>query len=97
MTFVGVMTILVAIPPSLMLYGLPLLFAGIAALSARAALRRTPFVSPDMIPFLSKLKTFFSCLGWMYIIGMFILLIRNRFSGARAPARLPVRVRTQTG
>jgi hypothetical protein len=25
------------------------------------------------------------------------LLIRNRFSGARAPARLPVRVRTQTG
>lgn len=39
MTFVGVMTILVAIPPSLMLYGLPLLFAGIAALSARAALR----------------------------------------------------------
>ncbi len=24
-------------------------------------------------------------------------LIRNRFSGARAPARLPVRVRTQTG
>ena len=27
----------------------------------------------------------------------FVLLIRNRFSGARAPARLPVRVRTQTG
>ena len=26
-----------------------------------------------------------------------VLLIRNRFSGARAPARLPVRVRTQTG
>ncbi|MFY9181429.1 MAG: DUF4339 domain-containing protein, partial [Kiritimatiellia bacterium] len=75
MTFVGVMTILVAIPPSLMLYGLPLLFAGIAALSARAALRRTPFVSPDMIPFLSKLKTFFSCLGWMYIIGMFIFVV----------------------
>jgi hypothetical protein len=25
------------------------------------------------------------------------LLIRNRFSGARTPARLPVRVRTQTG
>ena len=24
-------------------------------------------------------------------------LIRNRFSGARTPARLPVRVRTQTG
>ena len=26
-----------------------------------------------------------------------IKLIRNRFSGARTPARLPVRVRTQTG
>jgi hypothetical protein len=26
-----------------------------------------------------------------------LLLIRNRFSGARTPARLPVRVRTQTG
>ncbi len=26
-----------------------------------------------------------------------IVLIRNRFSGARTPARLPVRVRTQTG
>jgi hypothetical protein len=26
-----------------------------------------------------------------------VKLIRNRFSGARAPARLPVRVRTQTG
>ena len=28
---------------------------------------------------------------------MLVKLIRNRFSGARTPARLPVRVRTQTG
>lgn len=72
MAFVGVFTIFSAILPSLLLYGLPMLFAGIAALSARAALSRTPFVAPDMIPFLSKLKTFFSCWGWVYIISMFI-------------------------
>ncbi|HQQ61178.1 MAG TPA: DUF4339 domain-containing protein [Kiritimatiellia bacterium] len=75
MTFVGIMTILSAILPSLMLYGLPILLAGIALLGARAALDRAPFVAPDMIPFFAKLKTFFCCWGWMYIIGIFLTIL----------------------
>ena len=75
MTFVGVMTLLSALFPSLMLYGLPMLLAGLSAISARAALDRTPFVSPDMIPFLTKLRTFFCCWGWMYIIVLFLTVL----------------------
>ena len=75
MTFVGVMTLLSALFPSLMLYGLPMLMAGIAAISARTALDRTPFVSPDMIPFFTKLRTFFCCWGWMYIIVLFLTVL----------------------
>jgi hypothetical protein len=72
MTFVGIMTILTAILPALMLYGLPMLLAGLAALAARGALDRAPFIAPDMVPFFSKLKTFFCCWGWMYILGLFV-------------------------
>ncbi len=72
MTFVGVMTILSALLPSLLLYGLPMLLAGLAALAARAALDRAPFIAPDLVPFFTKLKTFFCCWGWMYIIGLFL-------------------------
>ena len=72
MTFVGVMTILSALLPSLLLYGLPMLLAGFAALGARAALDRAPFIAPDMVPFFAKLRTFFCCWGWMYIIGLFL-------------------------
>jgi glycerol-3-phosphate dehydrogenase len=40
--------------------------------------------------------------GWGTALALLLFengneLIRNRFSGARTPARLPVRVRTQTG
>ena len=75
MTFVGVMTLLSSLFPSLLLYGLPMLLAGLAALSARGALDRTPFVSPDMIPFLAKLRTFFCCWGWMYILILFLTIL----------------------
>ena len=75
MTFIGVMTVLASLFPSLVLYGLPMLLAGLAALGARAALDRTPFVSPDLIPFFTKLKTFFCCWGWMYIIGIFVAIL----------------------
>jgi hypothetical protein len=66
------MTVLTSIVPSLMLYGLPMLLAGLAALAARGALDRAPFIAPDMVPFFSKLKTFFCCWGWMYILGLFV-------------------------
>jgi hypothetical protein len=72
MTFVGVMTVLSSVLPSLLLYGLPMLLAGLAAIGARSALDRTPFVSPDLIPFFAKLKTVFCCWGWMYIVGLFL-------------------------
>ncbi|HOO20677.1 MAG TPA: DUF4339 domain-containing protein [Kiritimatiellia bacterium] len=75
MAFVGVMTILLSIPPALMLYGIPMLLAGCATLGARAALGRAPFVSPDLIPFFSRLKTLFACWGWMYIIGLFLTVL----------------------
>lgn len=75
MTFVGIMTILAFLPASLLLYGLPMLLAGVAVLGARSALDRIPAVSPDMVPFLTKLKTFFSCMGWMYIIGLFFTVL----------------------
>lgn len=75
MTFVGVMTVLTAIVPSLLLFGLPMLLAGLAALGARAALDRAPFVSPDTIPFFTKLRTFFCCWGWMYILGLFLAVL----------------------
>jgi hypothetical protein len=72
MTFVGIMTVVSSILPSLLLYGLPMLLAGLATLGARAALDRAPFISPDMVPFFAKLKTFFCCWGWMYILGLFL-------------------------
>jgi len=72
MTFVGVMTILSSLLPAFMLYGIPMLLAGFAALGARAALDRSPFVSPDMVPFFSKLRTFFCCWGWSYLVALFI-------------------------
>lgn len=75
MTFVGVITILSAILPALMLYGIPMLVGGFALLGARSALDRAPFVSPDMIPFFAKLRTFFCCWGWMYIIGLFLAIL----------------------
>ncbi|NCA82551.1 MAG: DUF4339 domain-containing protein [Opitutae bacterium] len=75
MTFVGVMTILSAIFPSLVLYGLPMLLAGIAVIGARAALDRAPFVSPDLVPFFAKLKTFFCCWGWMFILVIFLTIL----------------------
>lgn len=75
MTFVGVMTFLSSFFPALMLYGLPMLLAGIAAIGARSALDRTPFISPDLVPFFTKLRTFFCCWGWMYILGLFLLVL----------------------
>lgn len=75
MAFVGIMTILLSIGPALMLYGIPMLLAGVATLGARGALGRAPFVSPDMIPFFSKLKTMFACWGWLYIIGLFLSVL----------------------
>ena len=82
MTFVGIMTILSSIFPSLMLYGLPMLLAGLAALSARAALDRAPFIAPDMLPFFLKLRTFFCCWGWMYILlGFLAILLLLAYTG----------------
>ena len=75
MTFIGIMMIIGAILPSVMLYGIPMLLAGIALLSARAALDRSPFTTPDLVPFFTKLRTFFCCWGWMYIIGLFLVII----------------------
>jgi len=71
MTFVGILTLLSSILPALMLYGIPMLLAGIAVLGARSALDRSPFISPDMVPFFRKLKTAFACWGWMYVISLF--------------------------
>ena len=33
------------------------------------------FIAPDMVPFFTKLKTFFCCWGWMYIIGIFVAIL----------------------
>jgi hypothetical protein len=75
MTFIGIMTILSALLPSVVLFGLPMLLAGLAVLGARAALDRTPFISPDMVPFFTKLRAFFCCWGWMYILGIFLAIL----------------------
>jgi hypothetical protein len=75
MTFIGIMTILGALLPSVVLFGLPMLLSGLAVLGARAALDRTPFISPDLVPFFLKLKTFFCCWGWMYILGIFLTIL----------------------
>jgi GYF domain 2 len=75
MTFVGVLTILSSLFPALMLYGIPMLLAGIAVLGARSALDRAPFISPDMVPFFRKLKKAFACWGWMYIIALFAAVL----------------------
>ena len=75
MTFIGVMTILSSLLPSVVLFGLPMLLAGLAVLSARTALDRTPFISPDMVPFFTKLRAFFCCWGWMYILGIFLAIL----------------------
>ena len=75
MTFIAIVTILGALLPAVMLYGIPMLLAGLALLGAKTALDRTPFVSPDLIPFFTKLRSFFCCWGWMYIIGLFVFVI----------------------
>lgn len=75
MGFVGVMTVLTALFPSLLLYGLPMLLAGLAILGARAALDRAPFIPTDLVPFFLKLRTFFCCWGWMYVIGLFLAVL----------------------
>ncbi len=79
MTFIAIMLILSALLPSIMLFGLPMLVAGIALLGARAALDRAPFIAPEMVPFFTKLRTFFCAWGWMYIIsaliGVLLLLL----------------------
>jgi hypothetical protein len=82
MTFIGVMTILGALLPSVALVGLPMLLAGIALLGARGALDRAPYVTPDMVPFFTKLRTFFCCWGWMYVLGLFlVVLVLLAYSG----------------
>lgn len=75
MTFIGIMTILGSLLPSVVLFGLPMLLSGLAVLGARAALDRTPFISPDLVPFFLKLKTFFCCWGWMCILGIFLTIL----------------------
>lgn len=75
MTFNGIMTIFGSLLPSVVLFGLPMLLAGLALLGARAALDRTPFISPDMVPFFTKLRAFFCCWGWMYILGIFLSIL----------------------
>ena len=75
MTFIGIMTILSALLPSVVLFGLPMLLAGLAVLGARTALDRTPFISPDLVPFFTKLRAFFCCWGWMYILGIFVAIL----------------------
>jgi len=75
MTFIGVMTILGAVLPSVVLFGLPLLLAGLALLGARSALDRAPFISPDLVPFFTKLRSFFCCWGWTYILGLFLVVV----------------------
>lgn len=74
MTFIGVATILGALLPSVALIGLPLLLAGLALLGARAALDRAPFIPPDLVPFFTKLRAFFCCWGWGYILGLFLVV-----------------------
>ncbi|MGD9782893.1 MAG: DUF4339 domain-containing protein [Kiritimatiellia bacterium] len=82
MSFIGVMTILGALLPSVALVGLPMLLAGLALLGARASLDRAPYISPDMVPFFTRLRTFFCCWGWMYILGLFlVVLILLAYSG----------------
>ena len=74
MTFIGVATILGALLPSVALIGLPLLVAALALLGARAALDRAPFIPPDLVPFFTKLRTFFCCWGWGYILALFLVV-----------------------
>ncbi len=82
MTFIGIMMILGALLPSVALVGLPMLLAGIALLGARAALDRSPFIPPDLVPFFTRLRTFFCCWGWMYILGLFlVVLVLLAYSG----------------
>ena len=75
MAFVGIMTILLSIGSLFFLIGIPMLLVGIATLRARAALGRTPFVSPDMIPFFSRLRRLFACWGWLYILLIFLTVL----------------------
>ncbi len=82
MTFIAVMTILGALLPSVVLFGLPMLLAGLALLGARAALDRAPFIPPDLVPFFTRLRTFFCCWGWMYIIVLFLgILLLLAYAG----------------
>ncbi|NCD23516.1 MAG: DUF4339 domain-containing protein [Spartobacteria bacterium] len=75
MTFIGVMTILGALLPSVALVGLPMLLAGLGLLGARAALDRAPFIPPDLVPFFTRLRTFFCCWGWMCILVLFLVVV----------------------
>ncbi|NLG33816.1 MAG: DUF4339 domain-containing protein [Lentisphaerae bacterium] len=75
MGFVGVMTILVFFFPAMLLYGFPMLLTGFAILGARASLARMTLIPPDLFPFFAKLRTVFCCWGWMYIIGLFLLIL----------------------
>ena len=75
MTFIGIVTILGSALPAVLLYGIPMLLAGIALMGARAALDRSPFITPDLVPFFTRLRTFFCCWGWMYILGLFLGII----------------------
>lgn len=75
MTFVGVATILVFLWPSAFLVGIPMLLSGFAVLAARAALDRAPFVDADLFPFFAKLRTVFCCVGWTYLVGLFLSIV----------------------
>jgi hypothetical protein len=75
MTFVGVVTLLLFFAPAMMLYGLPMFLAGVAVLGASSALGRAAYVDAALLPFFSKLKTAFACVGWTYLIGIFFAVL----------------------
>jgi hypothetical protein len=50
--------------------GIILILSGVALTGARNALRDVTSISPDLVPFFNKLKTFATTTGVLYIVGL---------------------------
>lgn len=79
MTFGGILNILMGISYVLSCFGLPIgivqIIAGAALISASSMLDRLPGVSPEIVPFLQKLRTFFLMTGVVVLLGIALAVL----------------------
>lgn len=91
MCFVGCMTLLAGVGALWFLpAGIALLMAAAAIFAARGALLNLPAgIPPEQFHFFSKLRSIFACFGWVYIMGLFLLVLLVLLSTALTLGVIP--------